>query len=162
MKRTRISALALTAAAVALASLGLASPAQATTTANGCTMTPSRPVFAGTFTPGGVKNVNYVITINCDLGLTVEVESDLWEQDLVAREGDPNDDFLATVTRNRDFTLSAAAQVITITRAIPTTGPANEGTDEELYQSVRFRSTSGPVTSQWTTRELTQVRAITR
>lgn len=160
MKRTRVAALALTAAAVAAASLGLAGPAQATTTAHGCTMTPSRPVFAGTFTAAGIPNVNYVITISCALGLTVEVQTDLMEQDLVAVEGDAVDDFVGSASRTLDFTTSAAAQVITITRALPTTGPATEGPAEELYQSARFRSTSGPVTSNWTTRELTQVRAI--
>ncbi len=162
MKRVRSAVLPAALAAALLAVLGVAGPAHATTTAHGCTVMPQRPVFAGTFTPQGLPEVSYGIIVICQLGLTIDVEQTRKEQDTQAREGDTVDDTTGVTTYPFDFTVIPGPQATTGTHGLVLTGPANEGQTEEVYQSVRFRVHSGPVTSPWTAAELTQPATIFR
>jgi hypothetical protein len=150
----------LALAAVALASLGLTGTAQASTTSSGCTVTPGVPIWAGNLPPAGLSYVDYNIEVTCAVGLVVETYQERWESDLLAVEGDPVDDFIGSSSNTFDFTAAAGTQSVNVRRSLPTTGPASEGPAEEMYQKLKFRVTSGPVTSQWTTPELTQARAI--
>jgi hypothetical protein len=160
MNRIKTAVLPLAFAVTALVPLGLSGPAQASTTDSGCTVTPVRPVFAGTFTLGGVPYVDYEIIVTCGVGLVAETYQERLESDLQNVEGDPVDDFIGSSSHTFDFTAAGGTQSVNVRRSLPTTGPATEGPAEELYQSLKFRVTSGPVTSNWTTPELTPARAI--
>lgn len=119
-------------------------------------------MFSGLFSLGGVKYIDYKITVTCDAGLVAETDQQRWEQDLLSREGDPVDDFLGSSAHTWDFTAGAGTKSVKVRRTIPTTGPATEGSTEELFQALRFRVTSGPVTSAWTAYELTPPRSVQR
>lgn len=136
-------------------------PAHATTTSNGCTVTPQRPVYSGKNTAGNRPLVDYKITAQCNAGLTLHLSQIRMEQDLLSREGDPVDD--QTGTFDKDFTFpNGGTKHITVRVVLPNTGPASEGPTEEVYQEVSFSTTdaTGTVTSAPTPYELTQVRSI--
>lgn len=162
MNRIKTAGLPIAFAAAALAPLLVAGPAQASTTFSGCTVTPGTPEFSGLFNAGGVKYIDYKITVTCDAGLVAETDQRRQEQDLQSREGDPVDDFIGSSAHTWDFTAGAGTKSLKVRRTIPSTGPAAEGSTEELYQMLRFRVTSGPVTSTWTGYELTPARSIQR
>ncbi len=159
MIRIRTVVLSLTAVAAGLVPLGLAAPAQAAAS-NGCTVTPGRPVFAGDFTVNGLPNVIYPITVTCSVGLIVDTEQTRAEQDTQAREGDTVDDITGVSLNHFDFTAAGGTRTVNVKRALVITGPATEGFDEEVYQSLRFTVSSGPVTSPWTAPELSLPRTI--
>jgi hypothetical protein len=152
MKRNKARAIVLAAAAL-LTGL-MATPAQASTTSNGCTVHPVTPFHNGDFTAGGIKRVAYEIDVTCVSGVSIEIQQERWEQD----GGLSNDDFIGDSTLNNTFN-SAGSITRTITANLPDT---DDFTDlyEEMYQRVRFRVTSGPVTSGWTSWESSGVRSI--
>ena len=83
-----------------------------------------------------------------------------WEQDFDWREGAAlaDDDYLSTSVHNWDFTGGAGTQSLNVRRTLPFTN--NEGPDEEVYDTVRFRVTSGTVTGPWTLIQFSPVTAI--
>ena len=151
---------------VAIATIALVAPllmvssGEAATTDSGCTVAPKRPKFTGDTTGGNVPIIEYKSTVTCDAGLVLNLEGKILESDQLAIEGDAPDDLTGTFSRTLDFTAGAGTQTVTVRRPLPNTGPASEGPREEMYQSVRFNVTSGPVTSQLTDWELTQARSI--
>ena len=157
MNRIARGAIAASTVAV-LAPLALAVPAQASTTSNGCTVTPGVPYYPNVDTTGNVPYVDRKITVTCAVGLVAETDSELMEQDTQAREGDPVDDFIGEYASTFDFTAGAGTKTVILRRALPTT--PNEGLAEEMYQRLRFRVTSGVVTSPWTAFELTAPKSI--
>ena len=127
--------------AIAAAPFALAGPAQATTTANGCSVTPLAPVFAGVAGPPPVvKQIRYNVVLACAPGRTVEVQQMFFEDDAPP---DP-DDFTGT-------SINTWNPTGIITRG--TTAPLSntEAGPETIYQRVRFRVTPvGGVQSAWT------------
>jgi hypothetical protein len=146
--------LSLAAAMIAVASapLALAPAASATTTANGCSVNPLAPTFAGR-NGAGTKIVRYNVVIACGANRTVEVQQSVFEDDPV---GDP-DDFIDTQVVTRVFT-GAAITTRGFTLAVPDT----EAGAEELYQRARFRVTpAGGLPTVWTAFESGPVLPIT-
>jgi hypothetical protein len=161
--KSRLATLTLALAAVAMP-LGLAAPSQASTTKDGCTVTPSSPEFRGTFDPSNNPYVYYPIKVTCGAsasGLSVEVKTVTFEQDLAGRKGDvdangvnnADDERIGSATSTRTFTAAGGTKSIDIRGTLPRTD--TDG-NEEMYDSVTFRVTSGPVTGSWSTAELTQ------
>ncbi|MBV1850064.1 hypothetical protein [Catellatospora tritici] len=154
MNRSRrlVRALAVAAALLTPIALG-AAPAHASTAGNGCTVTPKTPYHNGDFTAAGLKRIAYEVDITCVAGVTITVEQQRWEED-------PNqsDDFIGDSDLVRAFP-TADSITWTITATLPDT---DDFTDmyEEMYQKVRFKVTSGPVTSSFTNWERSAVRAI--
>jgi hypothetical protein len=144
---------ALVAAAALAVPVALAMPAQASTTSNGCTVTPHTPYHNGDFTASGLKRINYEVDVSCAAGLTVTIYQERWEQD-------PNqsDDFIGSSTLVSSFT-AAGSTTRTVTATLPDTDDFTDNY-EEMYQRVRFEVTSGPVTSPLTAWEYSGVRAI--
>jgi hypothetical protein len=164
----RVTALGLTALAAVALPLAVAAPAQASTTRDGCTITPLAPEFRGTFTAANVPYVYYPYEVSCigsATGLSVEVETQTWEADLVGRAGDvdadgvnsPDEDRIGSASSTRGFGAGGGSTVVDVRGVLPHT---DTDFDEEVYHSVRFRVTSGPVTGGWTTREMTQATTV--
>jgi hypothetical protein len=162
-RKSRLATLSLAVAAVALP-LGLAAPSQAATTKDGCTVTPKAPEFRGTFNSANVPYVYYPFTVSCGAssgGLSVEVQTVTYEQDLAGRAGDvdanginnADDELIGSATTTRTFTAAGGTKTVDVLGLLPRTD--TDG-NEEMYDSVTFRVTSGPVTGGWSTAELTQ------
>lgn len=124
--------------AAAAAPLALALPAEAATTANGCTVRPLKPTFAGF--SGGVKQIRYEVVFSCAAGRTIEV------QQLAMEDDSTPDQFINTRVHTRTFVSSTVA-----TRSATWALPDTEAGNEEVYQKVRFRvSAGGGPVSAWT------------
>ena len=93
-KPVRLHRLSIGAAllAIAAAPFALTGPAHATTSANGCSVTPLAPVFAGVAGVPPVKQIRYNVVLACAPGRTVEVQQMFFEDDVPP---DP-DDFTGT------------------------------------------------------------------
>lgn len=127
--------------AVATAPLALALPADAATTAHGCTVAPLAPVFAG-LNAAGVKQVRYNVLITCAANRSVEVQQTFMEDDAPP---DP-DDFTGTVVNTTNF----AGAAIT-TKGVTLNLPNTDAGPETIYQKTRFRVTpAGGAQSAWT------------
>lgn len=166
--RRRVATLSLALVAAAALPLAVAAPAQASTTRDGCTVNPLPPEFRGTFTPGAVPYVYYPYEVSCTgsaSGLSVQVKTVTWEADLAGRAGDidangvnhADEDRIGAATTTRTFGAAGGATVVDVRGVLPHT---DTDFDEEVYHSVKFRVTSGPVTGGWTTPELTQATTI--
>ena len=143
MNRAKIAIVTLAAAAAM--PIALAAPASAATS-SGCTVTPLKPIFAG-FNSSGVKLVNYRISVSCASNRTVSIEQRRYEED-----DWPNpDDSLGTTT----FSTSGVRTLSNVRTLVNT-----ESGNEEVYQKVRFRVTSGGVTSPWTSFQKSSVLSI--
>jgi len=160
--RTRTIARPLAVVALGLvAPLLVTVPSEATTTDSGCTVSPSRPVYSGKDNKNNIPLIDYKIEMTCDPGLILHLEQERWEQDLVSREGEGQDDLTGTFAREFSFP-NGGTRRIKVRTPLPNTGPANEGAVEEVYQAVRFQVENHPVTSAFTLWDLTQVRSIHR
>ena len=152
-KPGRLHRLSIGAALVALAAapLALAVPAHAATTANGCTVNPLTPVFAGVTGPPVVKKVRYNFVVSCAPGRSVEVQQMYFEDDVP-----PNpDDFTGTDSNPYNPT---GIQTKGNTELLPDT----EAGPEEIYQKVRFRVTpTGGAPFGWTAFESSGTLTIT-
>jgi len=158
--RAVVRPLAAVAAALIVPVLA-AAPSGASTTDSGCTVTPKRPVFSGKYNGSNIPLIDYKAEVTCEAGLSIEVWMQRWEQDLVSREGEAPDDLTGVTVKTLEFT-DAGTKNIKVRKPLPNTGPAKEGAVEEVYSAVGFYVTSGPVTSDFTGYELTQVRSIHR
>lgn len=161
MNRIRKVAVAAGVAAASTVSLVIATPAEgATVSFQGCTVTNDAPYYAGFDNASNVPYVYYPLEVTCSAGLEIEVEMVRWEQDLAWREGPgyEDEDYLSTSTYNWDFTGGAGTVSYRSQRTLPLTN--NEGIDEEIYDQVRFRVTSGTVTGPWTSHAFSPVSAI--
>ena len=151
LSRLAIGAVSTVALATGSYALTPIAPAQAATTFEDCTVSPTVPTASDDVGPNGETMVDYRGGVYCAAGLTAEVEREQWEQDL----GAPDQKIRYTKSVVR-------APLWWEDDALPDTdGPADD--DEEVYQRVRFRVISGglhPVTSPWTAWELTSAVAI--
>ena len=168
ISRSKISTLSLAMVATAALSLGLATPTQADTTKDGCTVGPGAPEFRETFTAGAVPEVYYPVEVSCDAsasGLDVEVKIETWEQDLAGTTGDvdangvnnADEDRIGSGNATRSFGVGGGSTTIDFLGVLPHT---DTDFDEEVYQKVKFRVTSGPVTGRWTDLEFSTVSTI--
>ncbi len=161
--KTRLAGVgvALVAAAVPL---GMAAPAQATVTHDGCTLTASPATFRGTFNGAGLKEVNYSYTLICmpapnGGSTTVEVQLHTREQDLAGRAGDvdadgvdnSDEDVIGSASTTIPFTALGGVAARTVVGVLPRTD--TDGNDE-VYSKIRFRVTSGAVTGSWSAYDL--------
>ncbi len=142
------------------ASLGLASPALASTTQDGCTVTPQVPAFSGSFNASGVKLVNYAFDVTCQAGLLLDWDQKRMEADTLAVEGKHADDVTGSSSGRLDFTTGSLSRTVTVRAPLP--NGANEGNDEEVYQKVRFQVTNPPTVGMRTSWERTVTRTILR
>lgn len=167
-KTRRIATLALATVAAAALPLAVIAPAQASTTSNGCTVTPLPPEFRGTFTPANVPYVYYPYEVTCIAsasGLSVEVKTETWESDRAGWAGDidangvnhADEDRIGSATSTPSFGVAGGTRVIDVRGVLPHT---DTDFDEEVYHKVKFRVASGPVLSGWTTPELSQATTI--
>ena len=148
----RLTRLALCAASTAAVATGAfmispASPAEAATTFQGCTITPTTPTAASSVGPTGETLVDYRGGVWCPLGKLAEVQRERWEQDA----GPDN------------WTGTSASFVYAPLwwdqQPLPDTD--GSGSDyEQVYQRVRFRVFSNGVTSAWSAWELTSAVSI--
>jgi hypothetical protein len=164
---TKGSLAVVVAAAVPLA---LAAPAQAVpVTFSGCTLSALPPEFRQTYTTQNVPYVYYPYSISCVAspgGVSVEVSTETWEQDLLNRPGDvdangvdnADEDRIGSATSSRSF--GAAGGVIPkvdIRGVLPHT---DTDSNEEPWHQIRFRVTSGAVTSPWSSYSLSTATRI--
>lgn len=152
MSRAKAVFKALLIAATLAVPVGLASPAQAITS-NGCTVTPLTPYHNGEFSASGIKRIRFDMEVTCEAGLTITIDQERWEYD-------PNnaDEFTGDYTWVRSFD-----QADTRTYWFETNlSDTDDFTDhyEEVYQRIRFKVTSGPVTSAWTGWDYSGTRSI--
>ncbi len=162
MKHVTKTAAAAALAAAAL-SLGLASPAQASLTKDGCTVDPQDPYFAGTYNSSNVPEVLYEYVVTCDpssAASTVEIKMETWESDLNGRAGDVDADTVNNPDdeHNGNGTLSTTISKAGGTKTIKIKGLVSHTDDDgndEMYGKSKFRVKSGNVTGAWTGFELT-------
>ncbi len=163
---TKLAAVA--ALGLAALPLGMGSPAQASTTRDGCTVTPLAPYFAGSYTAGNVPEVFYEYELTCgasSAAMSVEVKTQTWESDLSGRAGDvdangvnnADDEHIGNATTSRSFTKAGGTKTVKVKGVLPHT---DTDANEEVYQKVKFRVTSGAVTGSWTAFELTSASQI--
>ena len=93
------------------------------------------------------------------------MKTETWEADRAGWVGDvdangvnnADEDRIGSATTTRNFGAAGGATVVDVRGVLPHT---DTDFDEEVYHSVKFRVTSGPVTGGWTTPELTQATTI--
>jgi hypothetical protein len=153
MNRSRLALKAAVAAAALAVPIGLAMPASATTS-NGCTVEPRTPEFSGHFTSSGIKKVYYKVDVTCAAGVFVTIQEERWEDDPVG-----GDDFIGSSTLTNDFSAGAGTVTRTIEATLPDTDDFGD-MYEEMYQRIKFKVTSGPVTSSYTAWDYSGTRAI--
>jgi hypothetical protein len=106
--------------------------------------------------------------VSCDAspgGLSVEVDMQTWEQDLTGRAGDvdangvnnADEDRIGSANFTRSFGAGGGSTTVDVRGVLPHT---DTDFDEEVYDKVRFRVTSGPVTGTWTSFEFSPVTTI--
>lgn len=126
--------------AAALAPLALAAPAEATTTAHGCTVRPIRPAHVGTV--AGVKQIRYEVVLACAGDRRIEVQPFAMEDDAPPQA----DQYIGTQVLSRTFVDTNVAS-----RSIDRPLPNTEVGAEEVYTKARFRvSVAGGPFSAWT------------
>jgi hypothetical protein len=148
MNRTKHVVLA---AAGLVLPLGVASQADASTTAHGCTVTPAAPTSNAPANPfTGPRTVKYTVTVHCDSPRTVLLEAR-------AYEADPGADTLLGSGDAAVTLPSGGSKTFTSTLPAPDTEPG----DDEVYQRVRFKVlyANGSV-SDWTAWESSPVTVV--
>jgi hypothetical protein len=156
MNRSKTALKAVVAAAALAIPVGLAIPAQATTS-QGCTVTPSTPSANGDINANGVKMVEYPVAVSCaasQLEKTVYVTMDRWEQD-----NPGGDDLYGTSTLTHTFPKEGGSITWTVTETLPNW---DGGLDNyaEVYQGVHFAVKSNGVKSKYTAWQYSGVRSI--
>ncbi len=166
MNRLKIAAVTLGVAAVStLVPLGISGAAHAATTKDGCTVSPLPPEFRGTVSPQGVPYIYYPHEVSCIAsagGLSVEVDTGMWEADRAGWIGDvdanginnADEDPVGSAISTVSFVPAGGSTIVDVIGLQPYT---DTDFDEELYAKVRFRVTSGLVTGGWSIPEFTPV-----
>lgn len=166
--KSRLAGVGVALVAATALPLGLAATAQASTTHDGCTVTPAAAEFRGTFDASGLKEIFYPYEVTCVAsasGLSVEAKTYTREQDLAGRAGDvdanginnSDDDVIGQATTSRSFGPGGGTKTVTVKGLLPRTD--TDGNDE-VYQKIKFHVTSGPVTGSWSPLELTAATRI--
>jgi hypothetical protein len=168
ISKSRLAKLSLALVAATALPLGVAAPAHASTTKDGCTVTPLAPEFRGTFNAANVPYVYYPVEVSCVAsasGLSVEVTMETWEQDIANRAGDvdanginnADEDRIGSANFTRNFGAGGGSTTVDVRGLLPHT---DTDFNEEVYDKVKFRVTSGPVTGTWTAFEFSPVTQI--
>ena len=154
MKRsTTWRVLAITAALAV--GLGVASPAYATTTRDGCTVVPKGPYHNGTYTSAGDKWINYDVDVTCSAGRSIQLIMDRMEADSGLNGAD---DFIGMSDTTHTFT-NAGTWTWSVTGVLPD----NDGGFDhysEMYLQVGFQVTVNGVPGVWTNWDPGPVRSI--
>lgn len=155
MNRSKATVRALVLAAALVLPLGLATPASAATSRDGCTVDPQTPYHNGTFTAAGEKWIDYDVDVECDAGRTIELEMQRMEADSGLNGAD---DLIGTSSRTRVFN-TTDDWTWKITGVLPDN---DGGIDQysEMYLKVRFRVNSNGVYGSWTAWESGNTRSI--
>jgi len=152
------AAIAGVAAVSTLLPLGITGTAHASTTADGCTVSPYVPTAGPLNGPHGRPMVRYKVDVTCVAGVDIHIDQDFWESDRVEIEGNADDEFIGTAYTVLSFP-TAGTKTFTTKVELPFTGVV-EGGIEEPFQGVIFEVHSGPVGGGWTQREFTQAASI--
>lgn len=133
----------------------LATPAHASTTHDGCTVTPGVPYFSGTFDASGTKRVDRLVMVTCDAGRSVKTDSEFWEQDTIAEEGTAPDSKIGELTSTFTFAsgIGRTTKSVVLRRTLPQP-PLDADNSAEVYHSLRFQVTTNGVRGSWTAPEL--------
>lgn len=143
----RVRRAAATVLATAVLPLAIATSAHASTSRDGCTVTPRTPYATGTLDSFGRKLIRYEFTVSCSAGRSITINQERREEDTFS------DDSTGLVNWSQSFS-SAATRTLGVTRALPDT----EWGDEEIYQRLRFRVSSNGVSGSTTAWENSGVR----
>jgi hypothetical protein len=130
------------AAAVALPLTLVATPASASTSLGGCTVTPLRPDRVGT-TLGGLPIVRYRTVVTCAKDHIVQIRDQRWEYD--GPVGVANDEFYGSNTYLQTFETGATR--VLATRDVVTN---TEIGFEETYHRTSFRVATINGVTGWT------------
>jgi hypothetical protein len=114
----------------------IATPAQASTSVGGCTVTPRLPVSAGYHNSNDVKMIRYSAQVSCNAGRTAVVNWQGVEEDWSSFLDPDYDDTIFATTRSYFFATNATRTYF-IDYALPDT----ESGAEEVYLKVRFKVT---------------------
>jgi hypothetical protein len=147
---------ALVAAAALAIPVGLAIPAQATTS-QGCTVTPVTPIANGV-NGSNIVLVDYKVNVSCAasaLSKTVYVTMQRWEAD----PWPSADDLIGTSTYSHTFPSTGGSTSWTVTGTLPNWDGALDNF-AEIYQGVHFAVKSNGVTSPYTNYQYSAVRSI--
>lgn len=147
--RSTTRKLALTSVILSLTSLPIlvSAPAEASTTANGCTVTPYKAAVTG-LDQTGHKIVDYKVTATCVKGVSLTVEQEAWEFDGGTIYAGLNlDQYQLFISQTRNFSAAGTIE-LHVSRSLNKT---DSDPNEEPYQKVRFRvvSMDTAVTSSW-------------
>jgi hypothetical protein len=145
IKHQHIARIRLTAGLLAGAAtlLGLmATPAVASTTQGGCTVTPQKPIYAGFLNDAGDKIISYRVTVSCASNRTAIVTQQGAEEDWSTFLHTDRDDTVFWRKVSVRF-VSAGTTTLSYVKALPDT----EDGKEEIYQKVLFQVSSNGVTS---------------
>lgn len=124
----------IAAAALAMPLAVGASSASASTTSNGCTVTPLKPEFHNQWTTSGEKRIQYKVKVSCNANLLVTITQERYEADTTSA-----DDHYGTTTLTNSFD-SAGSVTRTVTATLPDGDPWGDD-NEEMYQRVQFKVT---------------------
>lgn len=133
-----------------VAPLTVAPAAEAVTTRGKCSVTPLRP-FVVRVNSSGVNVVRYPIKVSCEGLRDIRIQQRFWEDD----EAPDADDAQGEATHTHSFFL-AGTITLHADRALKDTEPGGE----EIFHDVRFRVTTGGVTSGYTAYEKSPMRRI--
>ena len=155
-----------TVAAIGMAALplGLATPAHASESRDGCTITALDPYFAGTYDAYNRPEVIYSYELTCDPARgprKVTVKTQTWEQDLAGRNGDvdadgvqnADDEHIGNATTTRKFSKAGGTKTVLVKGILSSTD--DDGNDE-MYHKVKLRVESGGVVGGWSDWDLSQ------
>ena len=164
----RTAALAATAVAATALPLALATPAMASQSVAGCTVTALDPEFRGTYNAQNIPYVYYPYEVTCiasPAGVTVEAVTTTWEQDLAGRAGDvdadgvnnADDEKIGTARVTRNFPAAGGTKTVTVKGVLSHT---DTDVNDEMYHSVKIRVSSGAIVSPWSPLDLSQATRI--
>lgn len=130
----------LVAAALVVAPVALASPAQAgtaeVTRLYGCTVTPLRPFHTGKFAKSGLPIVQSRIHVECNVSRRIKIEHTLWDFDNgKPGDRDKRDDNTGATQSHSRAVKARTATAVWFERSV---GRWDSDNTNEMYQRVRF------------------------
>ena len=143
MSFSRKASLALTGIAIMAMPLAVAGSASATTTRDGCTVTPLKPVYDH-MDSSGQKMIKYEDKVYCDAGRSIEIQDERLEYDNLSAN-----DYYGTTIYNLTFD-SADTRYVSVVKVLPDADGVFDQV-EEMFHATGFQVTpyDGPA-SGWT------------
>ena len=155
----RAATMIVTVAVAAAAFFGHGTDARASTTSNGCTVTPKTPLIWPELDELGRKVGRYPITFSCKYNHVLDIEQQAFEQDN-GKPGDTGgDDVIYNWTWRKTF--GSGGGSVTVYPNIYVSDTDSDA-NEELGHRVRFKVTShNGVEGSWTPWEQSSVISVT-